>query len=140
MAIKADFTLHLKPPSVIMKEVMVPIATRYIRSAKEVVGRAAKNHPYKDQTGNNTKRIGFAVSAYGQSSFGSLETHGAGPTDAQGSGVTAKPDDLTVIVATSSSYGGWLEIGTRKMQPFPYIRPAWEIEKPKLLASLKGIV
>jgi len=140
MAIKADFTLRLKPPKAVTEDVVAAVATRYVRSAQNIVARAAKNHPYKDRTGNNTKRIGFAVSKLGSTSFGSLTTHGAGPTDAQGSGVISRTNDVTVIVATSSSYGGWLEIGTRKMQPFPYIRPAWEIEKPKLLASLKGIV
>ena len=139
MAIKADFILKLRPTSVITKEVIVPIATKMVKAAQEVVGKAARNHPYTDQTGNNTKRIGWALSAPGSDSFGSLTTNAAGTTDTQGA---TRPDrrELNVIVASSSGYGGYLEIGTRKMGPFPYIRPAWETVKPGFLSSLKGIV
>ncbi len=139
MPIKADFTLKLRPMKDIRKDTLVPIATQMVKSAQEVVGNAARNHPYKDRTGNNTKRLGFAVSAPGSASFGSLETRGAGNTDTRGA-ASPKKDSIAVIVASSSGYGGYLEIGTRKMGPFPYIRPAWEKEKPKLLRNLKGIV
>lgn len=151
MAFKTDFTLRLRPTAEIMKEVMVPVAKEYIKAAQEVVGRAAKNHPYTDRSAaGNTARIGWALSAPGAATFGSLTTNAAGTTDTRGA---KSPDrrQLTVIVASSSGYGGYLEVGTYQpggpsagkrppVGPFPHIRPAWEIERPKLLRRLKGVV
>ena len=139
MSFKASFTLKLRPIGEITKEVMVPVATKMVKAAQEVVGNAARSHPYTDRTGNNTKRIGWALSAPGATTFGSLTTNAAGSTGTDG----ANPPDrrqLNVIVASTSGYGGYLEIGTRKTRPFPHIRPAWERVRPGFLRSLKGIV
>ncbi len=154
MAIKADFTLRLRSKDVIIKEVTAPIAVEYIKAAQEVVAHASKNHAatgarYKDRSvAGNTARIGWAFSAPGKASFGSLTTNAAGTTDTRGKGGgagTPKKDALVIIVASSSGYGGWLEVGHHKpdgtlVGPFPYIRPAWEIEEPKLLRRLKGVI
>ncbi len=164
MSFKADFTLKLRPKAEIMKETMVPIAVEYIKAGQEIVAHAAKNHgglsSFEEKgkgKGNryinrsvagNTARIGWALSAPGKGSFGSLTTNTAGKTSAAGKDGPEKPpkDQLVVIVASSSGYGGWLEIGWKnwktkeKVGPFPYIRPAFEIEKPKLLRRLEGVI
>jgi HK97 gp10 family phage protein len=45
-----------------------------------------------------------------------------------------------VVVGSSSGYGGYLELGTSRMQPFPYIRPAMEANKSTFRKELTGIL
>jgi len=132
-----------------MKDVMVPVTVEYVKAAQNIVGAAAKRHAdkspgrvrYADRSrAGNTKRIGWAISVPGKGSFGSIETQGAGNTSATGAR-PPKKDSLAIIVATTSGYGGYLEVGTRKMRrAFPYIRPARDAELPKLKRRLKGCI
>ena len=41
-------------------------------------------------------------------------------------------DELCIEVGTNVQYGVWLEIGTKRMEPRPYIRPALFINMPEL--------
>ena len=137
MSWKCDSTIRIDK-RVLDRELWPKVVKAYIESAQRVVAGAVKNHPYHDRTGNNTRRIGWSVAAPGKS-LGPLAT-AAGQTSTQGSEVTAKKDDVTAIVATSSGYGGWLEIGTKRMGPYPAIYPAYKRELPKLNSELKDIV
>lgn len=107
------------------------------RGGQLVVADAARNHPYQDDSGNNTRSIGLAISGKGKSSFGPVQTQGNGPVGSQG--VNDKPDNLTVAVATTSGYGGYLEVGTERARQFPYILPAFEKNKQAIKQELTGI-
>ena len=39
---------------------------------------------------------------------------------------------------TQSGYGGFLEIGTSKMPARPYLFPAFELNREKILKAIKG--
>lgn len=47
---------------------------------------------------------------------------------------------LTKTVRSMAEYSSYLEFGTSKMAARPYMRPAWEEERPKLLSRLKKIL
>lgn len=52
----------------------------------------------------------------------------------------AKPPGVSAIVAVAIDYGIYVEMGTRKMEPQPFLGPAAEIVEPALLAALRSIV
>jgi len=138
---KSDAVLRLNHGA-IRRKLLPKVAVEFVNSAQRIVADAARNHPYTDQTGNNTRRIGWAGSGPEQRGFGPLTTNQAGTTSTAGSGKTSKPGDIDVMVATSSGYGGYLEVGTRRMKKKtgPYIYPAAEREKPKRERALTKIV
>jgi len=137
MPFKSDVIVRINKQA-IKRGLIVPVATEYVKSAQRIVATAKRDHPYTDRTGNNTRRIGWAVSGPDDTQFGPLTT-GAGQIDSSGADKESKRGEIDVIVATSSGYGGYLEIGTRKMNPYPYIYPAYERDKPKLDAALTNI-
>lgn len=67
--------------------------------AQEIVDDAKTNHEYQNVTGTNTASISW------------------------------DPEKNGVKIYTTSGYGGYLEIGTSKMQPYPAIIPAFERAK-----------
>ena len=120
-----------------------------IRGAQEVVATAVKNHPYEDQTGNNTRSIGWAASGDGKTGFGPIQIEGTRPkgSKSEGSkapstgsgGIKDKAQNLTVAVVTASGYGGFLEVGTSNARAFPYLLPAFEQNKQFIKDQLTGI-
>ena len=131
----ASVSFKLKPG--IDKELKKRFLAGQIRGGQEVVATAAKNHPYKDQRGHNTRSIGWTVSGSGKSSFGPATTQGNG---SQGSaGISDNAGNITVAVVTTSGYGGYLEVGTGRMRPFPYLTPAFEANKEFIKKQLTGI-
>jgi len=139
MAWKSDVVVRLNKDA-IKKELILPIMVQYVKSAQRIVATAKKNHPYTDQTGNNTRRIGWAASGPDQTGFGPLTT-AVGKTSSEGSGKTSPRGEPSVIVATSSGYGGYLEVGTRRMKKTtgPYVYPAYEADQPELKRALTKI-
>ena len=71
----------------------------------EIANESAKNSP--KLTGNNMRSIAYESSGFG---IGSL---------------VAK-DKVEGAVYSTSGYGGWLETGTGRMDPRPYMNPAKE--------------
>lgn len=51
-------------------------------------------------------------------------------------------DGKTVLIRvyTQSGYGGWLEVGTTKMRPRPYIKPAIGMAKPSIREDTVNIM
>ena len=49
-------------------------------------------------------------------------------------------DDLTGAVQTTSGYGGYLEVGTYRMPPRPYIAPAVERNAPALSDKIRALL
>jgi len=52
-----------------------------------------------------------------------------------------QPDkDLTGVVGTNVEYAGYLELGTVKMKPRPYLRPALEKNRSKILGLFRDLI
>ena len=49
-------------------------------------------------------------------------------------------DGTKGTVFTESGYGGWIEAGTRKMGPHPYLYPAAQQNFPQIPALIKAIL
>ncbi len=141
MSIGADtqVKMNFRSKKVVLLEVSIPVLRKLILGAQDIISEAVKNHPYTDQTGQNTRSLGWAASGLGKTGFGLLST-GGGETSASNSGVLTTSTTVTVIVASSSGHGGFLEVGTRKMRAFPYIMPAYNKNKKAIMDSLKGIL
>lgn len=139
MAIGVDVKLkwNLRPREEVLDEVSNAVLEKLVEGAKNIVAHARKNHPYQDRTGENTRSIGWAVSPRGDRQFGPLTT-GAGSTSTQG--ISSEGKSPVIIVATSSGHGGFLETGTVNMPAFPYIVPAFNAWKARILKSLEGIL
>ncbi len=43
-----------------------------------------------------------------------------------------------VEIGTNVEYGKYLELGTSRMPPYPWLFPAVELKKPEIIATLKG--
>ncbi len=52
---------------------------------------------------------------------------------------SAKAGDLTYKVTAPQHYAIYVEKGTRKMRAQPYLRPALDAERPKLISNLRKI-
>jgi hypothetical protein len=47
-------------------------------------------------------------------------------------------NEIAVVVGTKLGYGLYLEIGTPKMPPYPWLFPAVEYTKPKIIEAIKA--
>jgi len=83
---------------------------------RDIANTAIKEHPYKDQSGTNTRSIRFEVGPGGAVAKGELE--GA--------------------VYSTSGYGGYLETGTVNMPAFPYLKPALDRNIKNLPKEIKA--
>jgi HK97 gp10 family phage protein len=136
--VQSDIRVKLIPVDEFLEEVSDPVLEVLAEGAEDIVQYARENHPYQDRTGTNTASIGWAISAYGRETFGTLKT-GKG-AESVGGEIQSERDNPTAIVASSSGYGGFLEVGTRFMQAFPYIKPAFDALKDKIFKSLEDII
>lgn len=82
----------------------------------DTVNDAMKNSP--KVTGNNMRSITSEASG-----FGSVQV--------------VDPNKIEGAVFSTSGYGGFLETGTSKMDPRPYIKPAADKHVPKFPQKLK---
>lgn len=139
MAIGVSVSLkwNLRPRERVLDEVADSVLKKLAKGAKNVSNHAKKNHPYQDRTGTNTKSIGWAVSPRGQSTFEALST-GLGKVSA--GSIKSNPKFAEALVASTSSYGGFLETGTVNMPAFPYLMPAFNAWKARIMKSLAGIL
>ena len=48
------------------------------------------------------------------------------------------PTEISVVVGTKLPYGAYLEFGTSKMPPYPWLFPATESERPKIIEAIKA--
>jgi len=53
---------------------------------------------------------------------------------------TTMEDDLTAVVGTHVEYAPYVEFGTYKMSPRPYLGPAAEAVRPSLEADMKRLL
>ena len=86
--------------------------SRLVReTGKEAEKIAKTDHPYTDRTGHNTASINFYMTG-----------------------------QMSGVLTVNSHYGGFLEYGTVKMSPRPYMRPAMAKVRPKFYAESRKIV
>lgn len=55
-------------------------------------------------------------------------------------GLEIEDDGLTADVKATAHYAGYVELGTRFMAAQPYMKPAFNVVKPKFVADLKKLV
>jgi len=67
-------------------------------------------------TGNNARSIKFEV----------------------GPGQEIAKEEGTAAIYSTSGYGGYLETGTKRADPRPYIKPAFDMHKKELPENIKG--
>jgi len=54
------------------------------------------------------------------------------------SSITHETDELSATIGTNVEYGKFLEFGTSKMPPYPWLFPAVEMQRDKIIETLKG--
>ena len=141
MSVKARITtrITLRRNDEAVKELSIPVLEALVKGAQRIVSYAVKSHPYTDRTGHNTRSIGYAISPYGTRSFGSLTT-GGGSSESVPDSISSDSRQPSVLIAGTSGYSGWLEIGTTRMKAFPYILPAYKANVAGIMRSLKDII
>ncbi len=140
MSIKSNAAIHmhLRRGDEVSQEIGERVLPPLIEGAQLVVAEAVRNHPYQTQTGTNDRSLGWCASPWGERNFGSVTT-GAGATASSGAGFS-KADRPTVLVASTSGYGGFLEVGTSKMRAYPYLGPALTRLRKEILQKLKKAI
>lgn len=53
---------------------------------------------------------------------------------------TTMESDLTAVVGTAVEYAPYVELGTRKMAPRPYLGPAAEAVRPSFEAAMRSLL
>ncbi len=114
MKIKADFVVNLKTKEIQDK---VKKATRQglVDVITDIANDVINIHPWKTQTGNNSRSIKFEV----------------------GPGGEVAKKELEGAVYSTSGYGGLLETGTVNMPAFPYFKPALDRHIKKLPKNIE---
>ena len=120
MAWKCNFSLNLKPSGEVRKAVTAAVMGRVIEGIQDVVADAKHLSPHK--TGHNMRSIDWKPK-----SVAGIQLFGDGTK-------------RNVQVFTTSGYGGYLEVGTRKKLAHPYIMPAYMKHRAAIQNSLKGVV
>ena len=52
--------------------------------------------------------------------------------------ITHETGEGEVVIGTNVKYGKYLEHGTSRMPPYPWLFPAVELKKPEIIEALKG--
>lgn len=131
MAIRVNTSIRFKFRPEARDEIAAEVEAGLIRGAQLVVADAMRMSPFL--TGTNRRSLGWASSGLHKGEFGMLQTQAENVP--VGGAKLASPETVDVIVATSSGYGGWLELKTKA-----YIVPALEKNRGSIMAELKGIL
>ncbi|MBA7640127.1 hypothetical protein ES703_47792 [subsurface metagenome] len=115
MKIKADFKVNLKSKEV-QDKVKKATQQGLIDSVGAIANTVIHEHPWKTQTGTNSRSIKYEV----------------------GPGKPVATNELEGAVYSTSGYGGYLETGTATMPAFPYFRPALDKNMKKLPKNIKA--
>ncbi len=119
-----------------------PIIREHMIEAGELTARLAKdNGPYI--TGHNRRSITVdvfqgseKVRTVAEGEFDTAENAQGGDAQARGFGDAILNQSFRIY--TQSGYGGFLEIGTAKMDAQPYIKPAFDQAVEMLMRDLDG--
>ena len=49
-------------------------------------------------------------------------------------------DGLTAVVEPKTNYAAYVELGTRRMEAEPFLKPAWETQREQFLTDMKKVV
>ena len=123
----SDVVLNLNPFAV--RQMTERIAVGWINVIQECVAEAKKKSPPPPKIG------GVPATGHNARSINPMgQVHSSGAT-------TIDPNNIDGEVFTTSGYGGYLEVGTRKMPARPYIVPAVEsVMKGPAKGILEGIL
>ncbi len=115
MKLIVNFITNLKT-----KEVVDKVKKATEQGLKDIVTDIANmvinEHPWKTQTGNNSRSIKYEV----------------------GPGKPVAQKELEGAVYSTSGYGGYLETGTVNMPAFPYFKPALDRNAKNLPNNIKA--
>lgn len=124
------FTLNLRNINDIAKDIWEGLLRPLIELGQEIVAKAVRLSPHI--SGHNARSLGWAISKAGRATFGPISTNlGQSATGLR----TKNISGLTLMVAGTSGYQGYLELGTRFQHAQPHILPAVEAAK-KLFGRL----
>ncbi len=142
MAVNAAISIRLNAHA--RDEIGAAILTGMIRFVQEVIGQSAKPPPIGSpvDTGHNRRSIGWAASPEDERQFGNIttvfrETQGPRGEIGGSAGEVQSTDGPAVLIATTSGYGGLLEVGTRFMRARPYLLPALKALIQKLFQFIQ---
>lgn len=107
MAWGSDFKVRLRPG--VQREIGEKLAVAWKNAVQECVGETKKRSPVRAHFGGHNRR--------------SINPNGAVNTSGA---IDIDPKDICAEIFTTSGYGGYLEVGTRKMSARPYIVPSAE--------------
>ncbi len=66
------------------------------------------------------------------------KSHSYVDTNRLANSVTHEVGQGEVVIGTNVKYGAYLEHGTSRMPPYPWLFPAVELKKPEIIEALKG--
>ena len=116
MKLTADITTNLNTQGAI-DQVNKAGKKALMKAIVAIAGTVIKEHPWKTQTGNNSRSIMYEV----------------------GPGGEVAKNELEGAVYSTSGYGGWLEVGHgENPHPRPYFKPALDRNKDKLPQGIKS--
>ena len=127
---------NLRRPKAVAADVADALLPPFIEIAQDIVADAVKGSPFL--TGHNRRSIGWAASGWGNRNFGSIEAAAGNVPSSDYK--QSSPDRVSAKAATTSGYGGFLELGTRKMPARPYLLPAALKQRSNIQKVLKGIL
>jgi hypothetical protein len=118
-----------------------PIIREHMLEAGELTARLAKDKsPYI--TGHNRRSVTVDIFEGGKKlrtiSEGEFDAAQNAPGAEDGTRFGEAMPNQTFRVYTQSGYGGFLEVGTAKMDAQPYIKPGFDEAVSLLLADLEG--
>ena len=61
-------------------------------------------------------------------------------TTRQATNVEYIDDGLTAVVEPKTNYAAYVELGTRRMEAEPFLKPAWETQKEQFLTDMKKLI
>lgn len=115
MKLKVDMKVNLKTKEV-QDKVKKASSQGLVDSVVAIANTVISEHPWKTQTGTNSRSIKYEV----------------------GPGKPVATKELEGAVYSTSGYGGYLETGTVNMPAFPYFRPALDKHAKNLPKNIKA--
>ena len=84
------------------------------------------------------EKVGLIVERQAKINVSQITGHPQVQTGRLRSSITHEVGQGEVAIGTNVVYGKYLEFGTSRMPPYPFLFPAVELKKPEIIEALKG--